>query len=479
MLLNSLHKRKVWCLRMKRTEIKELYQSSQSLSGQRVTVCGWVRTIRDSKALGFIELNDGSCFKGVQIVFEDAKLSNFKEIVKVNVGAALVVTGELLLTPEMKQPFEIHAEEIVVEGASTPDYPLQKKRHTLEYLRTVAHLRPRTNTFSAAFRVRSAAAFAIHKFFQENGFVYAHTPIITGSDCEGAGEMFHVTSFDLNEIPRLEDGTPDYSQDFFQKSTSLTVSGQLEAECMAQAFGKVYTFGPTFRAERSYTQRHAAEFWMVEPEIAFADLEDDMELAEAMMKYVIRYVLDVCAADIAFCNQFIDKGLLERLNHVANSDFGRVTYTDAIELLKKNNDNFEYKVEWGVDLQTEHEKYLTEKVFGRPVFVTDYPKEIKAFYMRLNDDGKTVAAVDLLVPGIGEIIGGSQREERLELLQKRMQELSLNEEDYWWYLDLRRYGGTKHAGFGIGFERLIMYLTGISNIRDVLPFPRTTGTAEF
>ena len=325
----------------------------------------------------------------------------------------------------MKQPFEIHAEEIVVEGASTPDYPLQKKRHTLEYLRTVAHLRPRTNTFSAAFRVRSAAAFAIHKFFQENGFVYAHTPIITGSDCEGAGEMFHVTSFDLNEIPRLEDGTPDYSQDFFQKSTSLTVSGQLEAECMAQAFGKVYTFGPTFRAERSYTQRHAAEFWMVEPEIAFADLEDDMELAEAMMKYVIRYVLDVCAADIAFCNQFIDKGLLDRLNHVANSDFGRVTYTDAIELLKKNNDNFEYKVEWGVDLQTEHEKYLTEKEFGRPVFVTDYPKEIKAFYMRLNDDGKTVAAVDLLVPGIGEIIGGSQREERLELLQKRMQELSL------------------------------------------------------
>ena len=465
--------------KMKRTEIKELYKSSESLSGQIVTVCGWVRTIRDSKALGFIELNDGSCFKGVQIVFEDAKLPNFKEIVKVNVGAALIVTGELLPTPEMKQPFEIHAREIVVEGASTPDYPLQKKRHSLEYLRTVAHLRPRTNTFSAAFRVRSAAAFAIHKFFQENGFVYAHTPIITGSDCEGAGEMFHVTSFDLNDIPKLEDGTPDYSQDFFQKSTSLTVSGQLEAECMAQAFGKVYTFGPTFRAERSYTQRHAAEFWMVEPEIAFADLEDDMELAESMMKYVIRYVLDVCAADIAFCNQFIDKGLLERLNHVANSDFGRVTYTEAVELLKKNNDNFEYKVEWGVDLQTEHEKYLTEKVFGRPVFVTDYPKEIKAFYMRLNDDGKTVAAVDLLVPGIGEIIGGSQREERLELLEKRMQELSLNREDYWWYLDLRRYGGTKHAGFGIGFERLIMYLTGISNIRDVLPFPRTTGTAEF
>ncbi len=406
---------------MKRTEIKELYKSSESLSGQCVTVCGWVRTIRDSKALGFIELNDGSCFKGVQIVFEDAKLPNFKEIVKVNVGAALVVTGELLLTPEMKQPFEIHAQEIVIEGASTPDYPLQKKRHTLEYLRTVAHLRPRTNTFSAAFRVRSAAAFAIHKFFQENDFIYAHTPIITGSDCEGAGEMFHVTSFDLND----------------------------------------------------------AEFWMVEPEIAFADLEDDMELAEAMMKYVIRYVLDVCAADIAFCNQFIDKGLLERLNHVANSDFGRVTYTEAIELLKKNNDNFEYKVEWGVDLQTEHEKYLTEQVFGRPVFVTDYPKEIKAFYMRLNDDGKTVAAVDLLVPGIGEIIGGSQREERLELLEKRMAELSLNREDYWWYLDLRRYGGTKHAGFGIGFERLIMYLTGISNIRDVLPFPRTTGTAEF
>ena len=392
-----------------------------------------------------------------------------------NVGAALVVTGQLLLTPEMKQPFEIHAEEILVEGPSTPDYPLQKKRHSLEYLRTVAHLRPRTNTFSAAFRVRSAAAFAIHKFFQENGFVYAHTPIITGSDCEGAGEMFHVTSLDLENVPKTEDGAVDYSQDFFQKSTSLTVSGQLEAECMAQAFGKVYTFGPTFRAERSYTQRHAAEFWMVEPEIAFADLEDDMELAEAMIKYVIRDVLETCAADIAFCNQFIDKGLLERLNHVVSSDFARVTYTEAVELLKKNNDAFEYKVEWGVDLQTEHEKYLTEQVFGRPVFVTDYPKEIKAFYMRLNDDGKTVAAADMLVPGIGELIGGSQREERLDVLEARIEEMGMHCADYDWYLDLRRYGSVKHAGYGLGFERLLMYVTGIPNIRDVIPFPRTCG----
>ena len=463
---------------MKRTEIKELYKSSESLSGQCVTVCGWVRTIRDSKALGFIELNDGSCFKGVQIVFEDAKLPNFKEIVKVNVGAALVVTGELLLTPEMKQPFEIHAQEIVIEGASTPDYPLQKKRHTLEYLRTVAHLRPRTNTFSAAFRVRSAAAFAIHKFFQENDFIYAHTPIITGSDCEGAGEMFHVTSFDLNDIPKLEDGTPDYSQDFFQKSTSLTVSGQLEAECMAQAFGKVYTFGPTFRAERSYTQRHAAEFWMVEPEIAFADLEDDMELAEAMLKYVINYVLENAPEEMNFFNSFVDKGLLDRLHNVVNSDFARVTYTEAVEILEKNNDKFDYKVSWGCDLQTEHERYLTEQVYKRPVFVTDYPKEIKAFYMKMNEDGKTVAAVDCLVPGIGEIIGGSQREDDYDKLLGRMKELGLKEEDYGFYLDLRKYGSTRHAGFGLGFERCVMYLTGMSNIRDVIPFPRTVNNCE-
>ena len=464
---------------MKRTEIKELYAGMEELGGKTVTVFGWGRTIRDSKALGFIDLNDGSCFKGVQIVFEADKLPNYKDIAKLNVGSAIVVTGELLLTPEAKQPFEIHASEIIVEGASTPDYPLQKKRHTMEYLRTIAHLRPRTNTFSAAFRVRSAAAYAIHKFFNENGFVYAHTPLITGSDCEGAGEMFTVTTLDPENLPRTEDGAVDYSQDFFQKHTSLTVSGQLEAECMAMAFGKVYTFGPTFRAEKSYTQRHAAEFWMIEPEIAFADLQDDMQLAEDMMKFVIRYVMDTCPQDIAFFNQFVDKGLVDRLNNVVNSDFARVTYTEAVELLKKNNENFEYKVDWGTDLQTEHEKYLTEQVFGKPVFVTDYPKEIKAFYMRLNDDGKTVAAVDLLVPGIGEIIGGSQREERLEILQQRMKDFQLEEENYWWYLDLRKYGGTKHAGFGLGFERLVMYLTGIANIRDVLPFPRTTGTAEF
>ncbi|MCY1713155.1 asparagine--tRNA ligase [Caproiciproducens galactitolivorans] len=464
---------------MKRTEITELYSNTAELGGKTVTVCGWVRTIRDSKALGFIELNDGSCFKGVQIVFEADRISNFTEVTKLNVGSAIVVTGELVLTPQAKQPFEIHADKIEAEGLSTPDYPLQKKRHSLEYLRTIAHLRPRTNTFSAAFRVRSAAAFAIHKFFNENGFIYVHTPLITGSDCEGAGEMFNVTTLDADNPPRKEDGTIDYSQDFFQKHTSLTVSGQLEAECMAMAFGKVYTFGPTFRAEKSYTQRHAAEFWMIEPEIAFADLQDDMRLAEAMMKYVIQYVMDTCPDDIAFFNQFIDKGLVERLNNVVHSDFACVTYTEAVDILKKNNDQFEYKVDWGTDLQTEHEKYLTEQVFGKPVFVTDYPKEIKAFYMRLNDDGKTVAAVDLLVPGIGEIIGGSQREERMEVLQQRMKDFKLNEDNYWWYLDLRRYGGTKHAGYGLGFERLVMYLTGIANIRDVLPFPRTTGTAEF
>ncbi len=464
---------------MERTEIAALHHDAAAYGGKTITVCGWARTIRDSKNLGFIDLNDGSSFKGVQIVFEADKINNFKEIAKQNVGAALCVTGELLLTPEAKQPFEIHASEIVVEGASTPDYPLQKKRHTVDYLRTIAHLRPRTNLFSAAFRVRSAAAFAIHKFFNERGFVYVHTPLITGSDCEGAGEMFRVTTLDPENPPRTEDGAVDYSQDFFGKPTSLTVSGQLEGECMAMAFGKIYTFGPTFRAEKSYTPRHAAEFWMIEPEIAFADLNDNMALAKDMIQYIIKYVMATCPQDIAFFNQFVDKGLIERLEHVANSDFARVTYTEAVELLQKNNDKFEYKVEWGCDLQTEHERYLTEQIFKKPVFVTDYPKEIKAFYMRLNDDGKTVAAVDLLVPGIGEIIGGSQREERLDLLTQRLHELGLKEEDYWWYLDLRRYGGTKHAGYGLGFERMVMYLTGISNIRDVLLFPRTTGSAEF
>ena len=464
---------------MERTEIAALHHDAAAYSGKTITVCGWARTIRDSKNLGFIDLNDGSSFKGVQIVFEADKINNFKEIAKQNVGAALCVTGELLLTPEAKQPFEIHAAEITVEGPSTPDYPLQKKRHTVDYLRTIAHLRPRTNLFSAAFRVRSAAAYAIHKFFNERGFVYVHTPLITGSDCEGAGEMFRVTTLDPENPPRNEDGTIDFSQDFFGKPTSLTVSGQVEGECMAMAFGKIYTFGPTFRAEKSYTPRHAAEFWMIEPEIAFADLNDDMDLAKDMIQYIIKYVMETCPQDIAFFNQLVDKGLIERLEHVANSDFARVTYTEAVELLEKNNDKFEYKVEWGCDLQTEHERYLTEQIFKKPVFVTDYPKEIKAFYMRLNDDGKTVAAVDLLVPGIGEIIGGSQREERLDLLTQRLHELGLKEEDYWWYLDLRRYGGAQHAGFGLGFERMVMYLTGISNIRDVLLFPRTTGSAEF
>ena len=464
---------------MDRTEIAKLHQNPQAFAEAPVTVCGWVRTIRDSKALGFIDLNDGSSFQGVQVVFEADKVENYREIARQNVGASLLVTGKLELTPQAKQPFEIHAAQIEILGASTPEYPLQKKRHSLEYLRTIAHLRPRTNTFSAAFRVRSAAAYAIHQFFQENGFVYIHTPLITGSDCEGAGEMFRVTTLDPERPPLDENGRVDYAQDFFQKQTSLTVSGQLEAECMAMAFGKVYTFGPTFRAEKSYTQRHAAEFWMIEPEIAFADLQDDMDLARDMMKFVIRRVMDTCPMDLAFFNAYVDKGLIERLTHVVDSDFACVTYTEAVALLKEHNDKFEYKAEWGADLQTEHEKYLTEQLFGKPVFVTDYPKKIKAFYMRQNDDGRTVAAVDLLVPGIGEIIGGSQREERLDVLKERMAELGLNEENYWWYLDLRRYGGTKHAGFGLGFERLVMYLTGISNIRDVLPFPRTTGSAEF
>ena len=464
---------------MERTEIKELYSRSAQLADSSVTIYGWVKTLRDSKTIGFIELNDGSCFKGVQIVFEDAKLDNYKDISRLNVGSAIKVTGKLLLTPEANQPFEISADEISVEGLSTPDYPLQKKRHSLEFLRTIAHLRPRTNTFSAVFRIRSVAAYAIHKFFIDNGFVYAHTPLISCSDCEGAGEMFKVTTLDFDDIPRTEDNRVDFTQDFFQKPAYLTVSGQLQAETMALAFGKVYTFGPTFRAEKSYTQRHAAEFWMIEPEMAFAELIDDMEVAEAMIKYVINYVLENCPQEIEFLNNFVDKELIERLTAVANSDFGRVTYTEAVKMLETHNDEFEYKVSWGSDLQTEHERYLTEQVFKRPVFVTDYPKEIKAFYMRLNDDGKTVAAMDCLVMGIGEIIGGSQREERIDILTERISELGLNPEDYSWYLDLRRYGGVKHSGFGLGFERLVMYLTGISNIRDVLPFPRTTGSADF
>ena len=464
---------------MERIEIKKLFDGADAYADQSVTVCGWVRTLRDSKAIGFIEINDGSCFKGVQIVFEAAKLANYKDIAKLNVGSAIKVTGKLILTPNANQPFEINADEISVEGFSTPDYPLQKKRHSLEYLRTIAHLRPRTNTFNAVFRIRSEAAYAIHKFFIDRGFVYAHTPLISCSDCEGAGEMFKVTTFDLANVPKNEDGSVDYSEDFFQKPAYLTVSGQLQAETMALAFGKVYTFGPTFRAERSYSQRHAAEFWMIEPEMAFAELSDNMDVAEAMIKYVISYVLEHCKQELEFLNKFVDKELIERLTAVANSDFGRVTYTDAIKMLEEHNDEFEYKVSWGCDLQTEHERFLTEKIFKKPVFVTDYPKEIKAFYMRLNDDGKTVAACDCLVMGIGEIIGGSQREERLDVLEARINELGLDPKDYDWYLDLRRYGGVKHSGYGLGFERLVMYLTGISNIRDVLPFPRTTGSADF
>ena len=466
---------------MERTEIRSLFDGADRYTGGEITVCGWVRTIRDNKALAFIELNDGSTFGNLQVVIQADKLGNYKEIVKQNVGAALVVKGQLVLTPGAKQPFEVHASSVAVEGTSTPEYPLQKKRHTLEYLRTIAHLRPRTNTFSAVFRVRSVAAYALHKFFNERGFVYAHTPLITGSDCEGAGEMFRVTTLDLENLPRTPDGAIDYSEDFFGKSTSLTVSGQLEGECMAMAFSKIYTFGPTFRAENSNTPRHAAEFWMIEPEIAFADLEDNMELAEAMIKYVLQYVMDHCPAEMQFFNNFYDKGLLERLQSIVSSQFARVTYTEAVDqlLAVKEEAGFEYPVNWGCDLHTEHERYHTEKIYRRPVLVTDYPKEIKAFYMRLNDDGKTVAAVDLLVPGVGEIIGGSQREERLDVLTRRIHELGLREEDYSWYLDLRRFGSARHAGFGLGFERLIMYMTGVSNIRDVLPFPRTTGSAEY
>ncbi len=464
---------------MQRVDIKRLYEDPQSFAGRTVKVAGWIRTLRDSKALGFIELNDGSSFKGVQIVFEDGAVNNYKEIAKQNVGASIVVEGEFVLTPQAKQPFEIKASAITVEGPSSPEYPLQKKRHSIEYLRSIAHLRPRTNTFSAVFRVRSVAAYAIHTFFNERGFVYAHTPLITASDCEGAGEMFRVTTLPPVAPPMTPDGQVDYSQDFFGKAANLTVSGQLEGECMAMAFGKVYTFGPTFRAENSNTPRHAAEFWMIEPEIAFADLQDDMELARDMMKFVLRYVLEKCPDEMRFFNDFFDKTLLQRLEFIIESDFAKVTYTEAVEMLEKVNDRFEYKVSWGCDLQTEHERYLTEEVFKKPLFVIDYPKEIKAFYMRLNDDGKTVAAMDMLVPGVGEIIGGSQREERLEVLQARLKELGLKEEDYSWYLDLRRFGSTKHSGFGLGFERLLMYMTGVSNIRDVLPFPRTAGSAEY
>ena len=457
--------------------IKDLYKHKEDYLDKKITVGGWVRSIRDSKTFGFIVLNDGTFFEPLQIVYND-KMDNFAEISKLNVGAAIIVTGTLVATPQAKQPFEIQADTVEVEGASAPDYPLQKKRHSMEFLRTISHLRPRTNTFQAVFRIRSLAAYAIHKFFQERGFVYVNTPLITGSDCEGAVEMFRVTTLDMDNLPKTEDGKIDYSKDFFGKETSLTVSGQLNGETYAQAFRNIYTFGPTFRAENSNTTRHAAEFWMIEPEIAFADLDDNMMLAESMLKYVINYVLENAPEEMKFFNSFVDKGLLDRLNNVVSNEFGRVTYTEAIEILAKNNDKFDYKVSWGCDLQTEHERYLTEEIFKRPVFVTDYPKDIKAFYMKLNEDGKTVAAMDCLVPGIGEIIGGSQREDDYDKLRNRMAEMGLPEEDYKFYLDLRKYGSTRHAGFGLGFERCVMYLTGMGNIRDVIPFPRTVNNCE-
>ena len=462
---------------MELVTVRELYKNREAYLDKEVTVGGWVRSIRDSKAFGFIVVNDGSFFETLQIVYHDT-MENFAEISKLNVGAAIIVKGVLTATPQAKQPFEIQATEVVVEGASSPEYPLQKKRHSFEYLRTISHLRPRTNTFQAVFRVRSLCAYAIHKFFQERDFVYVHTPLITGSDCEGAGEMFQVTTLDLEHLPKTAEGAVDYGEDFFNKKTSLTVSGQLNGETYAQSFRNIYTFGPTFRAENSNTTRHAAEFWMVEPEISFADLEDNMNLAESMLKYIIRFVMEQAPEEMNFFNSFVDKGLLERLNNVVNSDFARVTYTEAVELLEKNNDKFDYKVSWGCDLQTEHERYLTEQIYKRPVFVTDYPKDIKAFYMKMNDDNKTVAAVDCLVPGIGEIIGGSQREDDYDKLLTRMKELDLNPEEYDFYLDLRKYGSTRHAGFGLGFERCVMYLTGMSNIRDVIPFPRTVNNCE-
>lgn len=457
--------------------IREIYKNSEQFLNKEVKLGGWIRSIRGSKHFGFLVLHDGTFFKPIQVVYEE-KLANFQEISKMNVGAAVIVEGILVPTPQAKQPFEIQATSVTLEGASAPDYPLQKKRHSLEYLRTISHLRPRTNTFQAVFRIRSMAAYAIHQFFQERGFVYVHTPLITASDCEGAGEMFQVTTLDLNNIPKDKEEKVDFTQDFFGKPTNLTVSGQLNAETFAQAFRNTYTFGPTFRAENSNTARHAAEFWMIEPEMAFADLKDDMEVAEAMLKYVISYVMENAPEEMDFLNQFVDKGLKDRLNHVLNAEFGHVTYTEAVEILEKHNDEFEYKVSWGTDLQTEHERYLTEEVFKRPVFVTDYPKEIKAFYMKLNQDGKTVAAMDCLVPGIGEIIGGSQREDDYDLLRKRMEEVGLDEENYQFYLDLRKYVSTHHSGFGLGFERCVMYLTGISNIRDAIPFPRTVNNCE-
>ena len=464
---------------MNRQRIAGIFADPQAFDGRELTVCGWARTTRDMKNFGFIELNDGSTVKSLQVVMERDKLSNYDEIARQNVGAAFIVKGILVLTPEAKQPFELKATEIAVEGVSAPDYPLQKKRHSVEFLRTIKHLRPRTNLFNATFRVRSVAAQAVHEFFKKRGFVYVNTPIITGSDAEGAGEMFRVTTLDLENLPRTEDGKVDYSKDFFGKSTNLTVSGQLNAENFALAFGDVYTFGPTFRAENSNTQRHAAEFWMIEPEMAFADLDDDLECMESMVKYIINTVLKRCPNEMEFFNSFVDKGLLDRLHNVVDNEFGRITYTEAIDKLLQSGKKFDYPVKWGIDLQTEHERYLTEEIFGRPVFVTDYPKEIKAFYMRLNDDNKTVAAADCLVPGIGEIIGGSQREERYDVLLKRIHELGMKEEDYWWYLDLRKYGSVRHAGFGLGFERMVMYLTGVSNIRDVELHPRTVGNADF
>ncbi len=462
---------------MKLTTVKELFQNPDQYLDQEVTVGGWVRSLRDSKAFGFIVVSDGSCFNTLQVVFHDT-MENFAEIARLNVGAAIIITGTLVATPQAKQPFEIQASTVEVEGASAPDYPLQKKRHSFEYLRTISHLRPRTNTFQAVFRVRSLIAYAIHRYFQDQGFVYVHTPLITGSDCEGAGEMFQVTTMDLTNVPKNDDGSVDFSQDFFGKPTNLTVSGQLNVETYAMAFRNVYTFGPTFRAENSNTPRHAAEFWMIEPEMAFADLNDNMVVAEGLLKYVIQYVLENAPEEMAFFNQFVDKGLLDRLNNVLHSQFGHITYTDAVKILEEHNDQFDYKVSWGCDLQTEHERYLTEQVFKRPVFVTDYPKEIKAFYMKMNPDGKTVAAVDCLVPGIGEIIGGSQREDDYDTLVARMKELGLKQEDYQFYLDLRKYGSCRHSGFGLGFERCVMYLTGMSNIRDVIPFPRTVNNCE-
>lgn len=464
---------------MKKTDLKELFSSPDSFAGKEVTVCGWIRTIRDSKSIGFIELADGSCFKKLQVVIEENNLDNFKELVKLNVGSAIIVTGNTVLTPNAQQPLEIHAVNVVVEGESASDYPLQKKRHSLEFLRSIAYFRPRTNTFDAVFRVRSVAAFAVHKFFNENGFVYAQTPLITGSDAEGAGEMFRVTTLDAKNPPLTKDGEVDFTEDFFGKAASLTVSGQLEAETMALAFGKAYTFGPTFRAENSNTTRHAAEFWMIEPEMAFADIEDIMQLGQDLMQYVLKYVMATCPDEIKFFNDFFDKELISRLENVADSDFARITYTEAIKLLEESGAEFKYPVSWGCDLQTEHERYITEKIFKKPVFVTDYPKEIKAFYMRVNEDDKTVAAMDLLVPGVGEIIGGSQREERYDVLVSKIEAMGLDVENYGWYLKLRKYGGTRHAGFGLGFERLIMYLTSMANIRDVVIAPRTVGNLDF